>query len=170
MRNTFAPKGDTMGTTKQVAAKVTAKATETLVINIEAIPADKQDWKPLDAGRSALSQIQECAIVGPFFAAILRDKAVPEMKDGEYEAACAKLDTVEKAVAALREGTGKLVAAIEAFPEDCLGDTIRMPFGPGFDATFEEIMFMAYWNMTYHEGQLAYIQTLYGDRDMHGKI
>jgi len=30
------------------------------------------------------------------------------------------------------------------------------------------VMFGAYWNMTYHEGQIAYIQTLYGDRAMHG--
>ncbi len=158
-----------MSSTKQAAAMMTAKASENLAANIEAMPADKQDWKPVEGTRSALSQIQECAVINPFFASILRDRAVPEMKPGEYEATCARLDTVKKAVGALSEATKGLVAAIEAFPEELLGDSITLPFGPGLPMTFEQVMFAAYWNMTYHQGQIAFIQTMYGDHEMHGK-
>ena len=27
--------------------------------------------------------------------------------------------------------------------------------------------YTAYWNMAYHEGQISYVQTLYGDQEEH---
>jgi hypothetical protein len=40
-----------------------------------------------------------------------------------------------------------------------------MPWGAKM--TFAELLFLNYWNLVYHQGQIAYIQTLYGDREMH---
>jgi uncharacterized damage-inducible protein DinB len=158
-----------MSTTQQLAARMTEKASENLIANIEAMPTDKQAWKPLDAGRSALSQVQECAVINPFFGAILRDRAVPNMPWNEYEARCAALDTAAKATSALVEATAGLVAAIEAFPDNELQNTITLPFGEGMTMTYAQVLFASYWNMVYHTGQIAYIQTLYGDTQMYGK-
>ena len=158
-----------MSTIKQIASSMSLKAVEDLRINLEAMPADKQDWRPLDLGRSALSLVQECAVINGFFATILRDQAVPAMDWGAYKAACAALDTPEKATAALTESGTALAAAIEAFPEDRMAETVTMPFAEGMVMSFAQVMFTAYWNMTYHTGQIAYIQTLYGDNEMHGK-
>jgi uncharacterized damage-inducible protein DinB len=157
-----------MSTTKQIAARMTANAAENLKINLEAMPADKREWRPLDAGRSALSLIQECAVINGFFARILHEGKAPEMKWEEYQAACAQLDTADKALSALMASTAELTAAIESVPEERLADEVTMPFHEGMVMTMEQIMFAAYWNMTYHHGQLAYIQTLYGDYEMHG--
>lgn len=154
-----------MSEIQSAAARMSRAAAETLAANLEAVPAEKQDWRPLDAGRSALSQVQECAVINAFFAAILRTRAVPEM---EYEARTAALGTAEKALAALRASGAELGEVIEAFPTEDLGGTIVLPFGPGMTMTYGQVMFAAYWNMTYHEGQIAYIQTLYGDTAMHG--
>lgn len=155
---------------KKIATKMTLKAVEDLRANLEAMPPDKQVWRPLDCGRSALDQVQECAVINGFFASILRDRTVPDMDWGAYKAACAALDTPEKALAALDESGKALQAAIEAFPDNKLADSITLPFAEGMVTTFAEIMFAAYWNMTYHTGQIAYIQTLYGDTEMHGTI
>ncbi len=158
-----------VSTIKQAASMMSLKAVENLRINFEAMPADRQDWKPLDLGRSALDQVQECAVINGFFASILRDREAPAMDWGAYKAACAALDTPDKAVNALTESGSVLAAAIEAFPEDKLAETVTMPFAEGMVMTFAQVMFAAYWNMTYHTGQIAYIQTLYGDNEMHGK-
>lgn len=157
-----------MNPIKQAAARMTGNAAENLRINLEAMPADKQVWRPLDAGRSALELVQECAVINGFFASILRDQAVPDMQWDAYKAACAALDTADKATEALTANADQLVAAIEAFPEDRLEASVTLPFHEGMVMTFAQIMFAAYWNMTYHTGQIAYIQTLYGDNEMHG--
>ncbi len=157
-----------MTTIKPAASSMSITAAENLRINFEAMPGDKQDWKPLDLGRSALDQVQECAVINGFFTGILRDQAVPPLDWGAYKAACAALDTPDKATTALTDSAKALAAAIEAFPEDKMDDTVTMPFAEGMVMTFGQVMFAAYWNMTYHTGQIAYIQTLYGDNEMHG--
>ena len=45
-----------------------------------------------------------------------------------------------------------------------------LPFGPGGSMqtfTVAELTEYPRWNANYHQGQIGYIQTLYGDRDMH---
>jgi hypothetical protein len=155
---------------KQMAVQMNRSAIDNLVINFDAMPADRQDWQPLDLGRSALSQVQECAIINPFFAAILNTQAVPAMENEAYAAAKAALATPEAARAALAASADTLQAAIEAFPEEKLGETVTLPWGEGMVMTFGQIMLAPYWNMTYHQGQISYIQTLYGDKEMHGKV
>lgn len=155
-----------MSTLQLVAAKITAGATDAMVRSVKATPADKIEWKPLDEGRSILSQVQECAVVATFFAAILRNRALPQMPEGAFESSMKALDTLDKALAALDANTADLLEAIRAFPDAHLADTITMPWG-GEPLAFEEVLFLNYWNLVYHTGQTGYIQTLYGDRQMH---
>lgn len=103
-----------------------------------------------------------------YFATIIRDRKAPEWNWDAYTAACAKLDTAEKAIEGLQAATEELCAEIQAVPESDLECRVNLPFAEGFSATLREIFFFPYWNMTYHQGQLAYIQTLYGDMEMHG--
>ncbi|MCX6360571.1 MAG: DinB family protein [Armatimonadetes bacterium] len=159
-----------MSNLKQMAVQMNRSAIDNIVINFDAMPAERQDWKPLDLGRSALSQVQECAIINPFFAAILTTQTVPAMEGEAYAAAKAALATPEAARAALAASADTLQAAIETFPDEKLGETVTLPWGEGMVMTFGQIMLAPYWNMTYHQGQIAYIQTLYGDNEMHGKV
>jgi uncharacterized damage-inducible protein DinB len=156
-----------MGTVQQAAARMTLDASQTLIRNLSATPAEKQTWQPLDEGRSILNQVQECAVINAWFAMQLHDRAVPPLDGDAYAAALAQIDTADKATAALKENTDKLVEEIKAFPDAHLDESLTMPFGEGMVMTFEEILFAGYWNMTYHAGQIAYVQTLYGDKEMH---
>lgn len=157
-----------MGAIHDLAVQVTRQAARAVAGNLRAMPPEKQTWSPLDAGRTALSLVQECAVMNRYFAGILRDRKAPEFNWAEYQAACNALETSEKALAELEKATDELVREICAFPEGELATMVRMPWGEGFTVPFQAVMFMPYWNMTYHQGQLAYIQTLYGDREMHG--
>jgi uncharacterized damage-inducible protein DinB len=59
------------------------------------------------------------------------------------------------------------VPYVEALPDTKLTETRWLPFNGGRDHTYLELLEYPRWNCTYHLGQVAYIQTLYGDKDMH---
>jgi hypothetical protein len=117
-------------------------------------------YQPLDKGRSALNQMVECAGLNLLVARILETQTVPELDGSALERLYRENDTADKALALLSGGTDRLVKAIEAFPTEKLDDRVTLPFGGGMEKSFAEVALMCYWNMTYHEGQINYIQTL----------
>jgi hypothetical protein len=153
-----------MSTVQQIAARLVRTAAEDLARSFAAMPADKQTWAPLEEGRCALMQVQENAVINAWFTAMLTDRVVPPLEESPFATERA-LDTSDKALTALAANTEKLVAAIGAFPDADLDQSLKMPWGE--TSTYEETLFGAYWNMVYHIGQIAYIQTLYGDKEMH---
>ncbi|HXG25181.1 MAG TPA: hypothetical protein VNJ09_11540, partial [Chthonomonadales bacterium] len=66
------------------------------------------------------------------------------------------------AIAWLTESTEALASAVASFPESQLGQTITNPF-TGKPTSWAEFADFFYWNNVYHEGQVNYIQVLYGD-------
>ena len=127
------------------------------------VPADKLDWKPLDNGRSVLDQAQECALCPLWVPGILEKRAFDSEGFASWEENKSKLVTLD-----LCESTGKanlelMKSAIEAFPESDMEVEIDLPWG---HYTLAEVMGFPSWNLHYHFGQVAYIQTLYGDFSM----
>jgi hypothetical protein len=153
--------------TPETAVQLIREATNALVRTARAMPEDKAAWSPLDQGRTALNQIAECGQLSRYTVHVLTHREMPPLDMEAYARAVAEQDTLDKAIAFLQSGVDELVAAIEVFPESELGQTVTLPFGPGITKTMDEMMVMTYWNMTYHLGQINYIQTLYGDKQMH---
>ena len=54
---------------------------------------------------------------------------------------------------------------IEAVPDQRLEETRAMPWGATM--TLADRLFICYWNLTYHNGQVNYLQLLLGDIEMH---
>ena len=52
-------------------------------------------------------------------------------------------------------------------PDERLSNTKWLPYNGGRDHTFLEMLDYVRWNCNYHTGQIAYIQTLYGDKEMY---
>lgn len=86
----------------------------------------------------------------------------PEMME-EYETNKNALD-LDGAVSLLRENTEKLCEAIRSVPDEKLGEQMKF-WGPE-PWSVAGVLNYHNWNMTYHIGQVNYIQTLYGDKDM----
>jgi len=61
----------------------------------------------------------------------------------------------------------KLFALFRTISDERLTETKWLPFDGGRDFTVKEMMGYPMWNFTWHAGQIAYVQTLYGDKDMH---
>lgn len=155
-----------MPTIQEMAVKLNREAAETLIRNVRAMPPDKLTWQPLDVGRTTLSQLQECAIICGFSIFTLTNHTLPPDFNEAYGRELAEIDTADKAVARLEERIEQLAATIAAVPDGDLEKTVTMPWRPA-PVSLAELMFMNYWNVAYHIGQVSYIQILYGDNEMH---
>ena len=144
-------------------ASQTEVVMEGILRSVRALPADKLDWKPFDNGRSAMSQLQECAVSPEIFIRALSGGGYVYTDD--LKAKREALTTIDAAERKLREGTGELLMAIRETPDSKLEDPIDLPWGATWRLV--DVMNMHFWNLTYHVGQINYIQTLLGDFEMH---
>lgn len=151
---------------QELAAKINRQAAEGLARNVRAMPAEKQIWKPLDHGRNVLDQTRECTAINFITADILRSMAMPEDFSAEYARHCAGVETTDDILELLIASGAALASAILDFPCEELDKTLKLPWDET-PSSFAEIMVMPYWNTAYHIGQTCYIQTLYGDTEMH---
>jgi hypothetical protein len=130
------------------------------------VPADKLEWSPLDHGRSVMNLVQECALCPSWTVDVLKTKKFesdPNESMAEYEAARAAITDLDSAEAAFNKNVADLKAAIDGFPEGEMLEEITIPWGT---FSYADLMFVPAWNCHYHVGQINYIQTLYGDKDM----
>ncbi len=154
--------------------RLTDETVEGLFRTVRAMPADKLEWKPLDAGRSALDQLQECAQSAGWTTGMVQARAMPPMDAAQMGALMETMGaerkawtTIDACEAVCREKLAEFYAVVRDFPDEDLDLEIILPFGGGMKKTMADLMVIPYWNMTYHCGQINFIQTLYGDKDSH---
>lgn len=129
------------------------------------MPEDRQTWEPVldgNTGRNTQDQLCECGLLNAWCAQGLQAGSLPAPDWDAYNAQKATLDTPEKALAAFKEGTEALTSALAASSAAILTSTFVNPFS-GQETDWVDFVEIMYWNMCYHEGQINYIQTLYGD-------
>lgn len=134
-----------------------------------ALPADKLEWKVQDTGRSALDMCQECAQAPLWMKAMLADRKVPDFNPEMYEDMVKQRSawSLDEAERVCDENIAMIEREIRDFPDDHLEDTLILPFANNLVLSYAQIMLGTYWNNVYHIGQIAFIQTLLGDREMH---
>lgn len=140
------------------------QAVEMLFGAVKKMPADKQTWKPLDEGRSALEQCRECATVADMFQSNIDPNHTPRWASFEEMSAESSTWDLDKCEAECKATTAKLNQAIAKMTPEQMVEMHTMPWG--MEHSGGEIAGFHYWNLVYHLGQVNYIQTLYGDRDM----
>lgn len=136
-----------------------------LVSDLNAIAADKNNASPGGCARSALHIVAECAMINQFIAEYLTTGRAERPSPEQRAAHLDSFNTSEKALAYLETATQQLLDAIEALDEETLGDVsdqpLRRPISRFAVAELPAV------HMSYHDGQLAYIQTLHGDDQNH---
>lgn len=148
-----------MSTLQEAVARRTEAAHRNLDALVRRTPADRVDWKP-EGAKSVLEIVREVAEVNERWASILRTgKWVGYDLSRE---APSFLPTLAVARAHFRTTTGLFVTEVRRFPNDRLTEVISLPWG---DITGEQALFHALWHMSYHEGQVGYLQTMYGDHE-----
>lgn len=135
----------------------------------KAVPADKWHWKPMEEGRSVLDLCQELALCPEWAFDIVCGKefewndeiakAVEEQKQ--------QFTTIEACELECHRRLEKLFDLYRNLPDEKLLDSRWLPFDGGRDFPMTELMDYPRWNFNYHLGQIAYVQTLYGDKNMY---
>jgi hypothetical protein len=147
-----------------MAAERTRKGTLNLIRLLHVTPIEKLAWQPLDCGRSVIEQVIECILVNRKWALTLRQNVYTRLSAESVEQVRELCRDVSQATRLLQESGEELADAILTLPTMQLGDQITAPFGV---YSVADCCLLGYWNMVYHEGQINYIQTLYGDGAIH---
>lgn len=150
-------------------ADLTMHAGDALFQSARAIPDDKLTWKAAGDPRTALDVLRECAFTPMGLPALLEGRGTdPDfMREfGAWAVEAQSWTTVAQVEAAYRQNIEISLAGIRNCPDSALDKEFPVPFGAG-KLTGEQIIMMCYWNMVYHMGQINYIQTMYGDKEMH---
>lgn len=133
--------------------------------SFDAIPDDQKTVGREGCSRSPISIIAECGLLNGRVASYLTTGEWNRPPAEEYRAKIASFDTPEKALACLNSGTEQLLAAVADLDPATLGDDCSAAFGRPM--TRFAIAELGAVHMSYHDGQLNYLQTLCGDAEMH---
>ena len=144
----------------------TERAYNNLVNDLSAMEAGQAVGTPHEALRPAIKMVAECASVNGLLATLVTTGQAAMPTSEERDAFFAGITTPEAALAALKDGTEKLSAAIDATSPDAWEDTVPTPFGPWTRAAAAGL---AAHHMMYHDGQLNAVHLLHGDTEMHWK-
>lgn len=148
--------------------RLTNEAAKGIMKAVRAMPAEKLEWKVLDAGRSPLDILQECAQSPTYVIPMLQTRACPPFNPETFSKLKDERSSwdVDKCEQVMTENLEKLFSEIRSFPQEELSFEIDLPFVEGLRQSMADIMGYPYWNLAYHLGQVSFIQTLYGDMDM----
>jgi uncharacterized damage-inducible protein DinB len=131
-----------------------------LTQSAESMPDEKFDWVVGEKSRSARQLVQELIVFPDWIKNCINAGgmgAFPERS--EFPADRAAL------MAEFQRVTDEFCAYIEGMDAASLAKSTPMPWNP--DATAMGLLGYHEWNNTYHLGQLNFIQTCYGDEEMH---
>lgn len=129
------------------------------------MPEDKFAWQPLigqQAGRSAEDQARECAKINDWFTRAIHIRESSAPSDAFWKSRGDDVAGRSNVLAWLRHSAENLASELEEWTDEDLQVTVPHPFTRGF-CTWAEYAGICSWNMVYHEGQVNYIHTLYGD-------
>ena len=154
-----------MPTMQQQAARMTREAWEGLMRTAAFVPAEKRDWIPQGKTRTIHGILAECVTQPEWHADFLRTGEFPPFDREVNERAKAELNSLEKIKVRGEASIRRLCEILEAVPDAKLAESRAMPWG--MTMTGADQLFISYWNLTYHLGQVSYVQMLLGDTEMH---
>jgi hypothetical protein len=127
-----------------------------LVVNLDFIPEDKQDWKPAPDANSTLEIINH---LGSFLGAVSTglNPAAPAFTP------VTNLEEAKQVIASVGEGFRASVCA--ASPEK-----LSEMFIAERSINYAWIATVGVVDTIHHAGQIAYIQTMLGDKEFHGSF
>jgi uncharacterized damage-inducible protein DinB len=137
-----------------------------VVKDLQAIETEKLTASPGGVARDPLHIAAELGMANRYFADYLATRQLaPRPSPEEREAHMRSFDTLEKALTYLDQETQNLLSVIDGLDENTLGETTNDMFR--LPMTLFAVAEFAAMHMMYHDGQLNYIHTLYGDKEIH---
>ena len=156
-----------MAAMAEMIAKKIQAGSDSLAKAFAKMPAERTEWKPTvegNAGRDALDQVLECACLAEWATkGYTAGDALPPIDWDDFKVQCDARRNSEDALAWLKSSHAALVSTISALSDEQIGKSIPHPFYEASTTWGDFAIDLVYWNLVYHEGQINYIQVLYGD-------
>ena len=130
------------------------------------VPADKIDWKPEPSTKSPKEILEHMAAANRGFASMIEGVDLGITMD-KTERANVNIpaESMADAIEGLKSSGAKLSEAISNLEDSQLAETRDMPWGETWD--MPRLIVTSSTHISYHWGQLAYLQTMWGDTDDH---
>jgi uncharacterized damage-inducible protein DinB len=132
-------------------------AGENLAYNLDFVPDDKLAWKPSPTAKSALEIVNHTVAALKGMVTVLQgsDWKIPEFAPATNRA---------EAQALMREASAQYANALQQLSPEALERQVVLPFG-----TFPMREFSTFGtiDLMHHRGQIAYLQTHWGDNEDH---
>jgi len=155
-------------TAQQLAERLLRKSTKDLLAALDATPEERARWRAEGRGRTIWQLAVEVGAVHGMWSRIFEAREWIPPTQTLWDDAEARYDTLDLAKVELVRQTEELIAVIRALTAQDLELTIPVPSDPKVKISLAECLFHPYWNAVYHEGQIALLQTQYGDAEEHG--
>ncbi|RYG22809.1 DUF664 domain-containing protein, partial [bacterium] len=136
-----------------------------LSMDLAHLKAEQLSASPMGVARSPLAFTAECIGFNRLVADSVAGKPTSIPSQEQREAFFASIDSLEKAQAGLKASADALAAAVEATDEATLTAEGTAPWGEPLSLYM--LVYYAADHMSYHDGQVNYIQALYGDAEDH---
>jgi hypothetical protein len=150
-----------MPSIKDIAKGGLMHAAETIVKDAKYIPEDKFCFCPMGCAKTAEAILREIAVGNVKLATAIKG----EEPSAEFEAKAGQATTIDALGALVMESAGIACAAIDTIADEDMEKLAKMPWGASFPMFVA--IFLPSQHMTYHDGQINYIQTLLGDSTFH---
>ncbi|MFY9234616.1 MAG: DinB family protein [Fimbriimonadaceae bacterium] len=128
------------------------------------IPAEKLGESPMGAARTPLDFTAECAGFNYYVASTLKGEQITRTQE-ERDAFRNSIDSFDKAKQALEASVENLADTVSNSTHEDLAKEVVTPWGE--PTTAHRLAIMCVMHMMYHDGQINYIQALYGDAENH---
>lgn len=150
-----------MPSIKEIAKSGVMLQAELLIKDTKHIPEEKFAFCPMGCAKTARDILAEIAIVNVMLAKALTGAE----KDEEFARRVEQASTLAELGELMSESAAVVVDAIDSLSEADLDKEVTMPWGATFPLW--QAIFLPTSHMTYHDGQINYIQTLLGDSTFH---
>jgi len=143
---------------------------EMFLRNFSHVPDDKLTWTATPTAKSAIRIAAHTALYAGRFAAMIRDRKVPAPDNltewlAERNAEEIALTSRTEVESVFRKGTDEVLAALDSLtPEDI---SISLDSGLGWSMPMTWLMKLPGWHATVHVGQIDFLQTCWGDQEVH---
>jgi hypothetical protein len=138
---------------------------EQYIKDMSFIPDDKLSVVPMGCARPVLEFTAEVIGFNMFVAKAMRGEPIPNMSDEDKAAFFATVNCRAVAEKMLTEGVSEIITAFERLSDAELMEEVTLYWGQTESRLI--VANMAASHMGYHDGQLNYIQALFGDGANH---
>lgn len=155
--------------TKKLMTMMISDARDSLARTAQAVPDDKLNWRPLDAGRTVLDLLGDAAQAPEMMSRMLESKGAETPSYEMFQEMKAEREgwTRDDALSHLQQNCDRLLPLIEALSDEELAREITLPLGGGTTMPLAGWIMLSYRSITNRYAQINYIQTLYGDNEPH---